>query len=450
MVSINLKLHCNKDSFVSTYQLAILIVVLYFSSIATTQAKAPNGVKFSVDRDENIKLRESLILPYAFSSEDLGTVAGVAAMATSVYQQQMTMGGTVFGGSETKGFALALWDYRVLDSERLFFSTIGMNGEYPLLRAYSPLPGVYTPLPRSGSNDSSVDDFIESAGSSSWWEFKLEYVLPLGNAKEQSMARYQLAGGLLKGELQIPDWNPLETGTSVLIARQFNRDQVFRNDEGEIEGSVHGIELGLLYDNTDFPTNPSQGSSQYLAINYTPKWLGSENQWSFIEFEASKYFSLGETSFAKQNILAFNAWAGYSPSWEVLYDENGKSKVINGAPSVEGAKLGGMYRLRGFRQDRFHDKAVIYATAEYRMTLDYNPIADVRWLNFLSLDWFQTVLYVEGGRVSPTFHRDTLLSDWKSDVGVSIRALAAGVLVRVDFTTSSEGSSTWFMVGHPF
>jgi len=109
-----------------------------------------------------------------------------------------------------------------------------------------------------------------------------------------------------------------------------------------------------------------------------------------------------------------------------------------------------MYRLRGFRQNRFHDKAVIYATAEYRMTLDYNPIADIRWLKFLNLDWLQTVFYVEGGRVAPNLHKDTLFTDWKKDAGVSIRALTAGIVIRLDFTRSKEGSSTWLMVGHPF
>ena len=140
----------------------------------------------------------------------------------------------------------------------------------------------------------------------------------------------------------------------------------------------------------------------------------------------------------------------YSPSWKITLDDAGNNLVTNNAPFLDGATLSGMYRLRGFRKNRFHDKAAIYATAEYRMTLDYNPIANVRWLNFLHLDWLQTVFYVEGGRVSPTLHRDTLFSDWKTDVGVSLRALTAGIVVRLDFTQSKEGTSTWLMVGHPF
>lgn len=418
--------------------------------MVNVQAKPPSQVKYSVERQENTKMRESLVLPYAFSSDDLGTVLGVGAMATGLHQKQMTIGGTVFGGEETKGLALSLWNYRVLDSKRLFFSAIGMVGEYPLLRAYSPLPEEFSQPPRPGSNDSSFDDFIQASGLNNWWDVKLEYVLPWGSAKKHSMARYQLEGGLLKNDIQPTNWNPLETGTSIVIARQFNRYQLYNNEQGELSGAVHALELGYYYDNTDFPANPSKGSSQYISYTYNPKWLESKQQWNFVEAEASKYFSLGRNSFAKQNIIALNAWLGYSPSWQATKDNQGNILVENGAPFMEGATLGGMYRLRGFRQNRFHDKAAVYATAEYRMTLDYNPIANVNWLRFLNLDWFQTVLYVEGGRVSPTLNRETLFSNWKSDVGVSLRALTAGIVVRLDFTHSKEGNSTWVMVGHPF
>ena len=166
-------------------------------------------------------------------------------------------------------------------------------------------------------------------------------------------------------------------------------------------------------DDTDLPVNPGQRSSQYLSLTYNPKWLESNDNWTLIDFEASKYFSFGANDFAKQNILALNMWASYSPSWNVTYDEQGNSLVNDNAPFLEGATLGGMNRLRGFRQNRYYDKAAIYATAEYRMTLDYNPVANVSWLRFLNLDWFQTVFYVEGGRVAPTFTSKDLFSNWK-------------------------------------
>lgn len=420
------------------------------------EAKPPAAVKLNVERIENTKKRETLVLPYAFSTDDLGFVFGVGGMATGVYQKQMSFGGTAYGGGDTKGLGVGLWNYRAFDSKRFFISTIGMLGRFPLLRAYSPFPDEHTPVgqPRAGANDSSFDDFIESSGTSNWWDVRLEYVLPWGAAKEHSMSTYQLQGGLLVDNIDIPSWNPFKNGTSVLVARQFNRYQKYQHigsqSNDELSGAVHALELGYLYDNTDFPTNPSQGSSQYIAFTYNPEWLKSKQDWTFIEIEASKYFSFGKTSFAKQNILALNMWGAYSPSWTVNRDEQGNSYVSHSAPFLEGATLGGMYRLRGFRQNRFHDKAAIYATAEYRMTLDYNPIADVKWLRFLNLDWFQTVLYVEGGRVAPTFKSDILFSDWKSDVGVSLRALTAGIVVRFDITHSKEGTASWLMVGHPF
>jgi len=37
---------------------------------------------------------------------------------------------------------------------------------------------------------------------------------------------------------------------TVIIARQFNRYQQYINEEGELSGAVHALELGMLYDNT--------------------------------------------------------------------------------------------------------------------------------------------------------------------------------------------------------
>jgi hypothetical protein len=437
-----------KTLYMPTYIIPLLFL-FFFSSFA--YSKPPAFVKFHVERTENTNEQEKLVLPFIFSTEDMGLVVGAGGMITGLHQKQLSVGGTAFTG-DSKGVALGVWDYRLLGSERLFVSALGMMGDYPLLRAYSPLPDEVT-LPnqhRPGSNSSSVDDFVEAQGSSNWLDIKLEYVFPLGNAEKSGMATYELQGGLLKKATNIERWNPLKTGTTVMVARQFNRYQRYEDDRGKISGSVHAVEFGLYHNNTDLPANPSQGSSQYISFSYTPKWLTSKNSWEVIEFEASKYFSLGANNFAKQNIVALNMWAAYSPSWQVNFDGQGNSLVTDNPPFLEGATLGGMYRLRGYNQHRFHNKAAIYATAEYRMTLNYNPIENVKWLKFLNLDWFQTVLFVEGGRVSPTFNSNTLFSDWKSDVGISLRALTAGIVVRLDFASSAESNNMWVMVGHPF
>jgi hypothetical protein len=386
----------------------------------------------------------------------------------------MTIGGTIFAGDVSKAAGLGIWNVLLPKTERLYFSFIGMSGYYPDKRAYAGGSLDYIPseIPLPGSNDSNNQQYIELDGVNNWFDLKLEYALPFGATANKGMVEYQLTNGLLVsapsgGEI----WDPLTSGAMTLVLRQFNRYQTFELEEsmqaggqlntqqigqqtgeqtGErIAGAVHAIELGFLYDNTDFFVNPSTGSRQYLSISHNAQWLESSNKWTFINAELSKYVSLGESEYAHQRILAFNFWTGYSPTWDLAYNDAGR-KVTNNAPYNEAATLGGFYRMRGYDLNRFHDKAVVYGTAEYRYTLKYNPIANVRWLKGLKLDWFQLVGFIEAGRVGEAYTANALLTDLKFDYGVSFRALTAGVVVRLDIATSSEGTTGWVMANHPF
>ena len=428
---------------------ALSLILLLISSY--TFAKPPVAVKMRIERSEAKQKAATLIFPYTFSGEDVGTAIGVGVINYGALQPQMTTGVTAFTG-DSHSVALGVWNYKPPGSERLFLSVMGMVGYYPLLRAYSPVTDDFSDSnqPRPGSNDSASDDYFAAAGASNWWEIKLDYVLPLGAAKHQATTRYQLTGGLLRDSHRVASWDPLTTGTSIVTLRQFNRYQRYGKGSERISGSTHAFELGLLYDNTDFPLNPTQGSSQYLAISHSPDWFNWNKNWTVVEAEASGYFDFGTSQYAKQRVLALNAWSAYSPSWEVEYNDLGESRVINNAPFHEGANLGGFYRMRGFTQNRFHDKAAIYTSAEYRYTLRYNPTEDLSWLRFLRIDWVQLVPFVEGGRVAPTYQLDTLLADWKFDAGLSFRTMMAGMQLRFDFAKSSEGTNAWLMIGHPF
>ncbi|MFQ3190608.1 MAG: hypothetical protein ACI936_001740 [Paraglaciecola sp.] len=415
--------------------------------------KSPVNVKVNIERTESPASKETLWLPYAFSTDDMGFTLGLGVSVNGIYQEQLTLGTTTFGGEDSKGVALGAWDYRLGFSDRLFVSVVGMIGDYPLMRAYAPPNRGFTDknTVRPGSNNSDFDDFIEARGSSNWWELQLDYVLPIGNAKSTPIADYQLTRGLPTNTNQEADsWNPLINGTTILSVRQFNRYQFYETGPESIEGTIHAIEIGLLHDNTDFPINPTVGNSQYFAFSHDAAWLDSEQQWNFVEFEASQYFSFGASKQARQRILALNFWTAYATSWKVNTNEQNEFQIVNNPPFLEGATLGGFYRMRGFRQNRFHDKAAIYASAEYRYTLDYNPVENVNWLRFLKLDWIQAVLFVEGGRVAPTYNRHVLYDDWKADYGFSLRALTAGMVVRLDVAKSSEGTNMWAMISHPF
>jgi hypothetical protein len=425
-------------------------MVLSFS----VAARPPTQVKSAVNRSESPgEFMETLVLPFAFSSESTEFVIGVGGMRKGFHQEQMLVGGAVYGGEESYGGFGGVWDYRIPFLRRAFVSGMGMRGYYPQHRAYTASREVYIPPDRErpGSNDSDEDDYLEARGDSNWLDIKLDYVWPLGAARDHSIMRYDLTGGLLVSEPTGGEvWNPLESGVTITTLRQYNRYQSYEYEKRTYDGYIHAFELGLLHDNTDFPINPSRGSSQYLAVHYDPGWGDDTDEWSLVEAEASKYFSFGPGRWSSQRILALNGWTAYSPSWELKFNDEGGSRVENGPPFLEGASLGGFYRMRGFRDSRFHDKAAVYATAEYRYTLRHNPLKDVQWLRFLKLDWFQLVGFVEGGRVSPTYRFDTLFEDWKSDAGFGLRALTAGIVVRLDVGFSEEGSNMWVMVGHPF
>ncbi len=433
----------------------LLSIILCLSLLLTVQnsiGKPNASMKFSTLREENPKSgQETLILPYAFPSDSMGTTFGVGGMMKGYYQEQLLLGGTVFGSADSAyGGLLAMWDLAVLpSSDRFYLSAIGSLGHYPRQRAYAEVPPVQGI--RAGSNESDKDDYVEDEGTDNWWEMKLEYVLPIGGMHNSGMARYKLKNGMLvSGASGGEQWNPLASGATVLVLRQFNRYQTYETDEGKIEGTIHPLEFGVLYNNTDFFSNPSTGSNQFLSVTRDFGWLDSEDTWTFLQFEASKYFSFGSSDYARQRVVALNFWTGDAISEETSVDENGNEIISHSPPFLEGARLGGFYRMRAYPNNRFNDRSAIYTTAEYRYTPRWNPIGQVSWLRWLKMDWMQLVGFAEGGRVADEYDVSELLSDWKADVGVGFRAMMAGGVVRFDFAVSDEGSAGWVMFGHPF
>ena len=145
--------------------------------------------------------------------------------------------------------------------------------------------------------------------------------------------------------------------------------------------------------------------------------------------------------------MAISTWTGYSFSWE---NDKEISPGINAhrPPTWEGARLGGFFKMRGYDNNRFSDKAAFYITAEYRAILDYNPLKDNEYIP-VDVDWIQVVPFVEAGRVHDTYNSD-LVSDMKYDVGLSLRAMAAQLPVRLDVVYGKEGTNIWVMVNQPF
>lgn len=436
----------------TTMCVGVLAVLLFVTGVSESYAKPSASLKFTTNREENPKDgKETLVLPYAFPSDSMGTTFGVGALAKGYGQDQLLIAGSAWGSlDDAVGGVLALWDYKLPATKRFFFSILGSVGDYPRQRAYSD-PFTRGTASSAGSNDSDKDDFLETSGVDNWWEMKVEFVLPIGAMKDDGMANYKLKRGMLvSGASGGQEWNPLTSGSTVMVLKNFNRYQTFESEDGDLDGTMHPIEFGILYNNTDFYSNPSEGSSQYLSITHDFGWLESDETWTFMEFEASKYFSLGANDIARQQVLALNMWTGTSPSWDTTTNADGQVEVTHGTPYLAGARLGGFYRMRAYPTNRFNDRSVIYTTAEYRFTPDWNPIGETSWLSWLKMDWMQLVGFVEGGRVAEDYDVSELFSEWKVDGGFGLRAMVAGGVVRFDYAVSDEGSAGWVMFGHPF
>jgi hypothetical protein len=434
----------------------ILCCVAVFSACclvsAGTEAKPRATVKQQSLRAENSRAngQETLILPYAFSSDSMGTLLGVGGGAKGFYQEQLLVGGTIFGAvdDETYGIVLGAWDYRPSWSSRLFFTAVGSYGHYPKQRAYGRLQ-IEPDMVRPGSNDSDMDDYVEAGGENNWFDVRVEYVLPLGAAHDNGMVTYSLRNGMLeKGATGGAKWNPAKNGITTVMLRQYSQFESFETEYGYFERPVHPIEIGIGYNNTDYPVNPSTGSNQYIGIKHDFGWGEATTEWTFLEFEASKYLSYGESTWARQRVLALNFWTGDSPSWDEETNSEGFVEIDGNPPQYDGATLGGFYRMRAYPSRRFHDRSVIYSTAEYRYTPRWNPIGNVSWLRWLKMDWWQFVGFVEGGRVANEY--GDLFSDWKVDGGLGVRAYMAGGVVRLDMAASDEEATMWVMFGHPF
>jgi hypothetical protein len=330
----------------------LLVSCLSLIVVSDCQAIPNASVKSSVIRNENPNPgKEKLILPYAFPSDSMGTTVGIGGMVKGYHQDQLLFGGTAFGSADdAKGIVGGMWDYRLPWTERFYFSALGAYSYFPRQRAYTEVPrrpDGSSPV-QAGTNNSDKNNYEEDSGDDNWYELSLEYVLPIGSMKSSGIAEYHLENGILQsGATGGGSWNPLDSGVSVLLLGQSGRYQSYETDNFTYDSNTFPFQFGYLYDNTDFPMNPSKGSSQYLS--YSQDFSDSAGgDWSFLEFEASKYFNFGSSNKSRQRVLALNFWTGTSPSWSETTNAAGETVVVDNPPFNEGARLGGFYRMRGY------------------------------------------------------------------------------------------------------
>lgn len=411
--------------------------------------------------DNNItQSKDWIILPYAFSSDSTGLAGGIGVIKQGLFQPQTTLVASLFAGGEEdiitngqtdtanfKGVFFAFSDYRLPFTNRFFFSLISLKSYFPKQKYYF-----------EGDNNSKQDKGLATSGESNFFNTTFEYVLPIGEGLDNPEGLYKLQDGFAQGREGYGNGTPFVTGRTSLGIKTFYQENSFENwsafelweNESTTSAPVwntNGLRFSLSHDNTDFDLNPSRG--YHFDLQYSKDFGKGDSlqSWDFLEFKFNKYYSLDTFSFTQQNVLALSVWTGYSFSWD-KNNEIAPGIAENRPPTWEGARLGGFYRMRGYENNRFSDKAVFYATAEYRAIFDYNPLKK-NYLVPVAVDWFQIVAFVEAGRVNDQYNFD-LLTDLKYDVGISLRAMVAQLPVRFDIAYGDEGVNMWVMIQHPF
>jgi len=441
--------------------------ILFFLFILLFSLQASEYIIKEVSREEN-STTQWIALPYIFSSDTTGLTGGVVGIFHGFFQPQITIVASLFVGERlpvqavqngtlkqenagTQGGFIAITGVRVPYTERFFVSYMGLRSYYPNQRLYL-----------NASNDSEKDltlsntniSPLQTQGWNNWANIDLRYVMPLGESKKEALPVIETMRGLPINRVGIGGGAPFVTGQTVLGFKPFYQRWTADKFRPDAEISSNGLKFYLEHDNTDYPDNPSRG--YHFKVQYAHDFGAhdSTQAWNSIDLSYSQFINLGNVSFMRQNVLALNLWSAYSPSWDKgnpYIASNGTTSTVydKGEPPMwEGARLGGMDRMRAYDTNRFNDKAAIYGAIEYRAIPQFNPMKDQKW-SPVPIMWWQTVLYAEVGRVAPEYNLD-LFKELKYDVGFSIRALAATVPVRFEMAFGSEGSTMWVMLKQPF
>jgi len=426
---------------------------LLFASLLSTALFLHANDDFNITES-----RDMVILPYAFSSESTGFSGGVGLIKQGLFQPQTTLVVTAFYGAtqnvlvngqeEEKNFSgafIGFTNYKLPYTNRFFFSFIGLKSYFP--------NSTYN---LKDSSTSTLEDGFTTPGKSNFLYTTFEYVLPIGEGLDNPEGLYNLKDGFAMNREGYGGGAPFVTGRTSLGFKTFFQENTYENwsafwPTGSPEDiptwDTNGLRIFLTHDNTDFDLNPSRG--YHFNLQYSQDFGKGDalQSWDFLEFKYNQYFDLNTFSFTQQNVLALSLWTGYAFSWDT------ENELVPGIdahrpPIWEGGRLGGFNRMRGYSNNRFTDKAVFYATAEYRAVLNYNPFRKNDYIP-VAIDWLQVVAFVEAGQVHEKYNLD-LLSSMKYDVGLSLRAMAAQLPVRFDVAYGDEGVNMWVMIQQPF
>jgi hypothetical protein len=400
--------------------------------------------------DEEGDIRgQTIVVPYIFSSETLGIGLGLGGSFVPKAHLQSLYYGALYGTDNGSWLAaLGGYNLQIPNMERLYVRPYAIAAKYTHMRIYADGNPAHAAGPPAGSNESSSDNYIERDAYDMTLSFETRYILPWGSFRDGPVHTYIAQNGLLKDKPSgAESINPLKSGLSSILFRPY-----YRRQYTDVNGLTPKEELQTLYfqlgyehDNRDFIPNPHRGYRAETSIYHDPNWLQSTRQWTVVEGQLDGFIPLPDTSWSRQQTVALSGWGSYAPTYDPRSTDTDGKPPYFAAPS-----LGGLWRMRGYPTNRFHDKAAIYYSVEYRIMPEWQPFGNINVLDPLDIQWWQLVGLVEAGRVAPGWNLETLHSDMKYDYGIGLRGMFHTGVGRIDFVVSEEGFALSAMFGQAF
>lgn len=198
--------------------------------------------------------------------------------------------------------------------------------------------------------------------------------------------------------------------------------------EGKILGFRGGWEnkfqMGILYDTRDFEPNPRRGILNEVIYSQASDYLGSDFSYSALLLSNRLFYS--PMPKLADFIIASRLY--YGIKWgEVPFFSMGEIKFSD--KDVQG--LGGMYSLRGFRENRFLDKVQTGWNLELRWIS-----SPVRWSD--QIFSFMVAPFLDTGKVFSDLE-DSNLNGWKWSYGFALRIIwNIATIISMDFGFSDE------------
>jgi outer membrane protein assembly factor BamA len=203
------------------------------------------------------------------------------------------------------------------------------------------------------------------------------------------------------------------------------------------EGGFHNwLQAGIAFDTRDFEPDPNSGVFADVTAELSSRYVGSAYDYLRVVFSPRAFFS----PFPQVTDLVIAARGLYS-----VQTDGVPFFAMNSLPLTDGNHfgLGGIWTMRGYKQDRFVGAINALGNLELRWTFADFEVAKERFA-------VQIVPFLDMGRV---FDRvtDFTLAGWRRGEGAGLHLIwNKSTIVRIDYGFSEEDEGLYFDVGEQF